>query len=394
MSDLPKGYRFAVAAAGFKNKDRLDLGVIVSDTEAVAAGTFTRNIFTAAPVVRCKQLLEQRPYARVIVANSGQANACTGSEGDANCCRTQVLISEAVDVEPHEVLVASTGVIGPQLKMENWISAMPAIRKSLGRTSPEDVARAIMTTDTVHKTVSAQTRISGGVVRIFGMAKGAGMICPDMATLLGFILCDAEVEPSWWQKVLRECVAESFNKITVDGDTSTNDTILALANGAAGVGVETSKDRTALKGALLEVCQELAYKIVQDAEGGTKVAHVLVSGAVDDAEAELVARVIGHSPLVKTALFGCDPNWGRIVAAAGRSGATFRADALVLAIGGVTVFEKGQPSPGDMDATLAPIMDMEDIEISVTLGNGAGTYELLASDLSRDYVSINADYRS
>ncbi|MBU1247886.1 MAG: bifunctional glutamate N-acetyltransferase/amino-acid acetyltransferase ArgJ [Proteobacteria bacterium] len=394
MTELPKGYRFAAVAAGFKKKDRLDLGVIVSDADAVAAGTFTRNIFTAAPVVRCKQLLAKRPYARAILVNSGQANACTGAEGDANCLRTQEMIAEAVGVRPEEVLVASTGVIGAQLKMDLWAAAMPLVRENLGASSAADVSRAIMTTDTVPKTVGVEVELSSGPARLFGMAKGAGMICPDMATLLGFIICDAEVDADWWGQALVRCVNISFNRITVDGDTSTNDTILALANGAAGVRAGSDADREALESALCEICRELAYKIVQDAEGGTKVARIRVAGASDAAQAELAARAIGHSPLVKTALFGCDPNWGRIVAAAGRSGALFRAEDLVLKIGGIVVFEKGQPAPGDMDSLLAPIMNGPDIEIVILLGEGGGGYELAASDLSRDYVSINADYRS
>jgi glutamate N-acetyltransferase/amino-acid N-acetyltransferase len=394
MDALPKGYRFATAAAGFKKKDRPDLAVMVSDTEAAAAGTFTRNIFTAAPVTRCKELLAERPFARAVVVNSGQANACTGDEGMANCRRTQELVASAVGVEPHEVLTASTGVIGAQLKMDLWEAAMPAIGENLGQGTAEEAARAIMTTDTVHKLASCTLELKAGPVRLVGMAKGAGMICPDMATLLGFIFCDAAVEPGWWQRTLVEAVNNSFNRITVDGDTSTNDTILALANGASGVRAQSEGERGALAMALMDLCQELAYKVVQDAEGGTKVAHILVTGAADAAQAELAARAVGHSPLVKTALFGKDPNWGRIVAAAGRSGAAFRAEDLVLKIGSVTVFENGQPAPGDMDDLLRPIMDETDIAIEMSLGQGPGRYGLAASDLSRDYVSINADYRS
>ncbi len=394
MSEVPKGYRFAVVAAEFKKKSRFDLGAIVSDVEAVAAGVFTKNIFVAAPVARCKQMLAQRLTARAVVVNSGQANACTGAEGDSNCRKTQELVGAALGVDAKQVLVASTGVIGVQLKMKNWALAMPALQKSLGNTDAFDVAAAIMTTDTVRKTATARVELSTGMARLFGMTKGAGMICPDMATMLGFIICDAQVDPSWWATALRECVDLSFNRITIDGDTSTNDTVLALANGASGAAASTASDRDALKAALLEICRELAYKIVQDAEGGTKVARIRVSGANDEAQAALVARAIGNSPLVKTALFGRDPNWGRIVAAAGRSGAEFKASDLVLTIGSITVFENGQPAPGDMDTLLAPVMNQADIEIGVSLGKGRGEYELVASDLTRDYVTINADYRS
>ncbi len=394
MSVVPKGYRFAVVAAEFKKKNRFDLGAIVSDVDAVAAGVFTQNIFVAAPVARCKQMLAQHSTARAIVANAGQANACTGPEGDSNCRKTQELVGAALGVDAKQVLVASTGVIGAQLKMENWALAMPGLQKSLGNTDVTDVATAIMTTDTVRKLATAKVELATGTVRLLGMAKGAGMICPNMATMFGFIICDAKVEPAWWAEVLRECVEFSFNRITIDGDTSTNDTVLALANGVSGAAAITALDKDALKAALLEVCRELAYKIVQDAEGGTKVARIRVRGAKNQGQAELVARAIGNSPLVKTALFGCDPNWGRIVAAAGRSGAEFCASDLALTIGAITVFENGQPTSGNMDALLAPVMDQADIEIGVSLGAGKGEYELVASDLTRDYVSINADYRS
>ncbi len=389
---IPRGFTFAVAAAGFKRKGKLDLALMLSDREAALAGVFTRNLFKAAPVLHCMEALKKRPVARGFLVNSGQANACTGQEGMANCRAALALAAAEFGLEPHDLLPASTGVIGAQLKMDLWKQAVPLLVR--GKCEPLDAARAIMTTDTMHKICSSSVSLSGGEVRLMGLAKGAGMICPDMATLLGFAFCDAEVDPSWWQETLAWCVDESFNKVTIDGDTSTNDTFMALANGASGVKAGSEKDREALKQGLLGVCRDLAYLIVQDAEGGTKVARINVSGAEDDAQAELAARAVGHSPLVKTALFGSDPNWGRVVAAVGRSGARFDPEALVLSFGEAVAFRKGCPAPGDLDALLGPLMKKEHVEINISIGDGPGVYSLLASDLTRDYVSINADYRS
>ncbi len=394
MTTVPKGFSFAVAAAGFKRADRNDLMAIVSDRPAVAAGVFTTNKFQAAPVLVCKELLEKSPTARAVIVNSGQANACTGAEGLANCRATLDMAGKALGLAPESILPASTGVIGAQLKMDRWAAAVPALAKNLGQAAPTDAAKAIMTTDSFPKLVAKSVDLPGGRVHLLGMCKGAGMICPNMATMLGFVVCDAGVEPGPWREMLVACADRSFNALTVDGDTSTNDTVLALANGASGVKADDAKSQRLLRQALLELCQELSYRIVQDAEGGTKVAHISVNGAKSAAQAELAARAIGNSPLVKTALFGCDPNWGRIVAALGRSGAEFDPDAVVLTIGGILVFANGQPAPVDLDALLAPIMRHQDVEIALDLHAGHGSFTLLASDLTKMYVEINADYRT
>lgn len=391
---VPKGYSFAAAAAGFKRPGRLDLAALVSDRPATVAGVFTKNRFTAAPVLVCKEHLAASATARAVLVNSGQANACTGEEGLTACRATLTLAAQALRLRAGDILPASTGVIGAQLKLDLWAEAMPRLAQSLGRMEPEDAARAIMTTDTFPKLAQASVGIGGREVRLLGLAKGAGMICPDMATLLGFVLCDAEVDAAWWRRALARAADRSFNRITVDGDTSTNDTLLGLANGAAEAKAGTPAERKALEDALLEVCQSLAAMVVQDAEGGTKVARIQVSGAKSRKDAELAARAVGNSPLVKTALFGRDANWGRIVAAAGRSGANFDPRALVLEIGGVVVFREGQPAEGDLDARLAPIMAQRDIDIRLSLGHGRGEYVLLASDLTYEYVKINADYRT
>ncbi|MBI5518629.1 MAG: bifunctional glutamate N-acetyltransferase/amino-acid acetyltransferase ArgJ [Desulfovibrio sp.] len=397
MTIVPKGYSFGVAAAGFKRPDRNDLGIIVSSGEASAAGVFTTNRFQAAPVLVCRELLGGRPLARALLVNSGQANACTGAEGLANCRETLKIAAKAAkgfNIDARDVLPTSTGVIGAQLKMDKWAAAAPQLAASLGKATAMDVAKAMMTTDTFPKLSAKTIALPGGEVRVLGMCKGAGMISPKMATMLGFVITDADVEPTDWQQILSFAADRSFNALTVDGDTSTNDTVLALANGASRVAARDAKSIRLLRDCVTRICQELSYRIVQDAEGGTKVAHIAVTGARSNAQAELAARAIGNSPLVKTALFGCDPNWGRIVAALGRSGADFDPEAVVLRIGGILVFEKGQPAPEDLDALLAPIMRHQDVEIALDLGGGRGSFTLLASDLTKRYIEINADYRT
>ena len=394
MIPVPQGYLFAAVAAGFKKADKLDLGVICSDRPAVTAGVYTKNRFQAAPVLVCRERLDAVPSARAFLVNSGQANACTGDEGLVNARVTMEMVAEVLGVGTDEVLPASTGVIGAQLRLDRWKAAMPALKENLGKAAVTDAAKAIMTTDTFPKLAWGEVETGNGTIRVAGMAKGAGMISPNMATMLGFVICDAEVDPQWWRETLAWCADRSFNCVTVDGDTSTNDTLMAMANGASGVNVDAQHAREPLREVLLDVCQALAYMIVQDAEGGTKVCRISVAGAKDDAQAELAARAVGHSPLVKTALFGEDPNWGRIVAAVGRSGADFEPGELRLFLGSVLVFADGQPASGDLDAVLVPLMRKQDIDVSISLGDGPGEYTLLASDLSREYVSINADYRS
>ncbi|BDQ37660.1 arginine biosynthesis bifunctional protein ArgJ [Pseudodesulfovibrio nedwellii] len=392
--NIPVGYTFAATAASFKKPGKLDLGAIVSSTPAVAAGVFTTNKFKAAPVLQCQEMLADGRKMSGFLINSGQANACTGDEGRANCRETLNLAAKALNVPADELLPASTGVIGAQFDMAKWEKAMPALGENLGVATPEDTAHSIMTTDTVHKLCDVSFELKGGEVRLLGMCKGAGMISPNMATMLSFIVCDADISAEAWQAMLVDCVNLSINRVTVDGDMSTNDCVMALANGASGVSIESEEDYILLRKHLLNVLEDLAYKIVMDAEGGTKVAFIQVSGAKTDEDAELVARAVGNSPLVKTALFGSDPNWGRIICAAGYSGADFKANNLVLKIGGILVFHNGTPEPGDMDDLLGPIMSERDIVIHIDIGGGPGSSMLLASDLTKEYVSINADYRS
>lgn len=392
---LPKGFSFAAAAAGFKYTGRDDLGLIVSDAPAAAAGVFTKNLFQAAPVlVAKKQLATSGGHARAILVNAGQANACTGQAGLDDCRATLALVGQATGLSPSDILPASTGVIGARLKMDKWEKAVPDLAASLGRTSPVATAKAIMTTDTFPKIAWRSLTTDAGEVRVLGMAKGSGMIAPNMATMIGLLLCDAKVGSLWWQEAVAAAADRSFNSITVDGDMSTNDCLLALSSGASAVSIDTAEGRQALLGVMVEVCQALAAMLVQDAEGGTKVLRIKVQGAASHAEAELAARAVGNSPLVKTAFFGHDANWGRIVCALGRSGAVFNPDKVSVRIGGVPVFLKGAPAQEDLDALLAPHMRRGEIAVDIELGDGPGRYLLLASDLTYDYIKINADYRT
>ncbi|MFP4071106.1 MAG: bifunctional glutamate N-acetyltransferase/amino-acid acetyltransferase ArgJ [Desulfovibrionales bacterium] len=393
MIAIPKGYRFSTAQAGFKYTNRDDLALLFSDVEAAGAAVFTTNRFQAAPVIVAKELLSEGAGLRGILVNAGQANACTGAQGIADCRRTLQMTAEALGVEPGSLLPASTGVIGDHLKMELWERAVPALIQNLGQKTPMDAAKAIMTTDSFPKMVWRTVQTVDGEITILGMAKGAGMICPNMATMLGFVLCDADVDPSWWQETIAQAVDKSFNAVTVDGDTSTNDCVIGLANSASRVNA-TGESRESLRHGLVAVCRELSYRIVQDAEGGTKVVTIRVTGGVDDRDAERAARTIGHSPLVKTAMFGQDPNWGRIVAALGRSGAAFDPDRVQIRLANILIFSHGRPVAMDRDAVFAVYLSRKDIEIHVDLREGTGHYTLLTSDLTHEYVRINAEYRT
>ena len=393
-SDLPQGFRAGAAAAGFKKPGRNDIGLIVSDRPAVMAALFTTTAFKAAPVQVGQEILARYGTARAVLANSGQANACTGREGLENCRETQRLVAEAVGVQPHEIVPLSTGVIGAQLKMDLWRAAVPALAESLGTQDAEGFTRAFMTTDAFPKFVTRQVRLSGGEVKLAGMAKGAGMICPNMATMLSVVLTDAAVEREAWQDMFARAVAKTFNRVTVDGDTSTNDTVLGLANGASGVSAAAEQDARQLEDALTDVLGRLAHMLVKDGEGATKVMHISVCGAASDADAEQVARTVAHSQLVKTAIYGQDANWGRIVAAVGRSGVAIDPDAVRLTLCGIERFRDGQPVNDHLEDQLAELLKGKDIEVGIELGDGPGVAAVHASDLSHDYVSLNADYRS
>ena len=393
MPNTPKGFLFAVADAGFRKKRRNDTALVLSLHPASAAGVFTLNRFCAAPVVVGKEILAQARTARGVLVNSGQANACTGDLGLKNCKSVLAMMAGALDLVPQDFLPASTGVIGEQFDMEKWDNVIPELVDNLGKNSAVDFAEAIMTTDAFYKLSSRQVNLAGGGVSLMGMAKGAGMICPNMATMISVVLCDARVEPELWQKLFSQAVGKTFNRVSVDGDTSTNDTVYGLANGASGVAA-TEEDIPALLEALTGVLGELAYMLVRDGEGATKVMHINVTGAKNDEQAELVARTVGHSSLVKTAIYGHDANWGRVVAAIGRSGADFDPNQVRVSLCGQEIFANGQPVDFDFDPVLEPLLKETDIAIDVVMGSGAGKYEFQSSDLGHAYIDCNASYRS
>ena len=394
IDDLPKGFKAGAAAANFKKAGRDDLGLIMSDRPCVLAGMFTQNLFKAAPVLVCREILDTFGTARAVLANSGQANACTGEEGLDNCRATQEMAAEATGLEAQEILPISTGVVGAHLKMDLWRKAVPALAQSLGSRDAEGFTRAFMTTDAFPKFAMREVTLSGGTVRLTVMAKGAGMICPNMATMLCVALTDAAVEREPWQAMFGRAVDKTFNRVSVDGDTSTNDTILGLANGASGVAARDEADLALLEEALTAILGTVSHMLVMDGEGASKVIHISVRGARNDADAELVARSVGHSQLVKTAIYGGDANWGRIVTAVGYSGASFDPAKVGLHLCGVERFRLGRPVNDDQEEKLAELLKAKDIAVDINLGDGPGSYTFQASDLGHEYVTLNSDYRS
>lgn len=389
----PKGFRFAAAEAAVKKPGRLDLGLIWCDADASLAGAFTRNKVVAAPVLLCRERLP-RGTAKAVLANSGNANACTGEQGLAAARRITARVAESLGIGPDTVFPCSTGVIGLPMPVERIERAIPGLASGLGA-DPEPFARSIMTTDSFPKLSGRALTVRGSEVRLFGIAKGAGMIRPDMATMLAFVLTDAAVSAPALQRLLSLAVENTFNRITVDGDTSTNDTVLALASGLSGAG-SIEGDPGALRAlgdALQEVCGDLARMMVRDGEGATKLVDVRVEGAASDEAALAIARTVAESPLVKTALHGQDPNWGRIAAALGRSGA-YGGSSFSISIGGVPVVQGGLGLGAEPEARAHEVMKSAEYEIRLVLAEGSGKATVTTCDLTADYVRINADYRS
>ena len=385
-----RGFIAGAVAAGVKleGATRLDLAVIASTAEHChAAGIFTTNQVIAAPCLVTRTHLGNG-HLRAIVVNSGNANACTGPQGERDAIEMATAAAQLLQIDPHDVAVASTGVIGVPMPMDR---VAPAVgRVALAVEGWDDASRAIMTTDTRPKVAHRDVRLSGGTVRVGGIAKGAGMIHPNMATLLAFVTTDAQVDSAALRPMLRSAADETFNVISVDGDTSTNDTLLVLANGASGVRV-AAVDGPPFLDALTAVCMDLARAIVADGEGATKVFEVRVTSAASEGDARAVARTITTSNLVKTAVHGADPNWGRILAAAGRSRAKVDAAKASVRIGGIPVYEKGSPLRPDV-AAVRGAFDQPELTIELDLGLGESTARAWGSDLSAEYVRINADY--
>jgi glutamate N-acetyltransferase/amino-acid N-acetyltransferase len=431
----PKGFRAAGVTAGLKPSGAPDLALIVSDCEAIAAGVFTTSQVRAACVDYCQDLLETKPAARAILCNAGQANACTGEQGKQDALTSAAAVASALQISPAVVLTASTGVIGQRLKIDALQAGIPALVAALSPTGSDQAARAIVTTDLVTKSIALEMQMGDRPVRIGGIAKGSGMIHPNMATMLGFITCDAAVSPPLWQDMLRRATEKSFNQITVDGDTSTNDCLLALANGESrtpaitALGPEAEK----LEAMLTAVCIHLAKSITRDGEGATCLIEVAVSGAMSDRAASQIARTVAASSLVKSAIFGRDPNWGRIAGAAGRAGIPFEQSELSIALGDFMLMQAGTPQPFDRAAastylaqqaersTLAmakillsssassnelltadqtpfarQAIELEalahPVKIAISVGAGPGSGLAWGCDLSYDYVKINAEY--
>jgi glutamate N-acetyltransferase/amino-acid N-acetyltransferase len=385
-----RGFVAGAVAAGVKHAGttRLDVAVIASTAEHChAAGVFTTNQVIAAPCVITRKHLG-KGHLRGIVVNSGNANAATGVQGERDAVAMATAGAELLHVEPHDVAVASTGVIGVPLPMDRIGPAIGRIK--LTESGWDDVSRAIMTTDTRPKVAQREVVLSGGTVRIGGIAKGAGMIHPNMATLLTFVTTDASIDGAALRPMLRSAADDTFNAISVDGDTSTNDTLLILANGASGVRVDMV-DGSKFLDALSAVCLDLARAVVADGEGVTKVFEVRLIGAASGSDARAAARTITTSNLVKTAIHGADPNWGRILAAAGRSGAKVDAAKATVRIGDLAVFDNGAPRAFDSEAVRA-LFAKPEIVIEVDLGLGDSTARAWGTDLSAEYVRINADY--
>lgn len=390
-----KGFKFSAVEAAIKKPGRLDLGLIFSEVPAAVAGVFTTNKIKAAPVLLDMERMKNG-LCQAVVANSGNANACTGPQGIEDARETAQLVAEGLGIPSAAVQVTSTGVIGQPLPMERLRRAIPSLIEGLGTGALDDVSRAIMTTDTFPK-MEVQNGVAGGVpYSIAGIAKGAGMIMPNMATMLAFIVTDAAVEPAWLKKVFKEANDASFNIISVDGDTSTNDTALIMANGMAGnpqINAATpDADMFALH--LRTVLLSLAKQIVKDGEGATKLVEITIKGARSGQDAKQAAMAVANSLLVKTAFFGQDANWGRILAAVGYSGAEVDPDKAELFFDDVRMVEKGVFAGGDAEARGTEVLRKKEFSVTVDLKLGAGISTVYTSDLSYDYVKINADYRT
>jgi glutamate N-acetyltransferase/amino-acid N-acetyltransferase len=390
----PAGVRAAGVACGIKASGALDLSLVACKRPAAAAAVFTTNLAVAAPVVVSRENMEgSGRRAQAVVINSGCANACTGSDGLDHARAMAELTAATLGCTSREVLVASTGVIGVKLDMSRVGRGISGAARQLSAAGGAAAARAIMTTDPFPKEAAIEATTEAGTFRVGGMAKGSGMIEPRMATMLGVVTTDAAVEPDVLQRALEMVVRDTFNAITVDGECSTNDCVFVLANGASGVAI-TGAGLPGLVEALRGVCEPLAVGIVRGGEGATKLITIRVTGAVSDQDARRAARAIANSPLVKTAVHGGDPNWGRLIAVAGRSGSAFSLNGAAVRIGPVQLFRGGTPFD-ERAPEAAEYLRARDIDIEVDLGTGgAGRSHMWTCDLSAEYVRINAEYRT
>ncbi len=391
------GLRLAAHAAGERYRRRADLTLAELAPGSTIAGVFTRSTMPGAPVLWCRKHIA-RGKARAIVINAGNANVFTGRQGMDDVAATARAIAGAVGCKPGEVMVASTGVIGETLSVDRLVGAVPRLHGKLKGQGWRAAAKAICTTDTYPKGASARAEIDGTVVQIAGIAKGSGMIAPDMATMLSFLFTDATLPADVLRDLLQWANGQSFNCITVDGDTSTSDTVLltATGQGAKHAKITDAKDKrlASFRAALLSVMVDLAKQVVRDGEGASKFITISVSGAASPRAARRIAMTIANSPLVKTAIAGEDANWGRIIMAVGRAGERADRDRLGIQIGGVTIAERGHPHPDYREAQVVPHMKGQEIDIAVDVGVGRGAAVVWTCDLTHGYISINADYRS
>jgi glutamate N-acetyltransferase/amino-acid N-acetyltransferase len=389
----PKGFKASGFAAHIKlASTKLDCALIASDVPASVAGAFTKNLFKSPPC-HWDEAVCARGGARAIFANSGNANACTGDRGAADVRATAEQVAAGLDIPAQEVCVLSTGVIGVTLPMDRIAQGVQGCLESLSPAGSHDAALAIMTTDTVPKEMAVALQLSGGAIRIGAIAKGSGMIAPNMATMFCLITTDAEIEAAILSPMLKAAVAVSFNQMCVDNDMSTSDTVLCLANGASGVEVNAGADADAFAATLTHVCQEMAKALVRDGEGATKFVEIQVAGAASDDDAKTIARAIAVSQLCKTAFYGQDPNWGRLACAAGYAGVAFDPDMLCIWIDRVKVMHNGMPADFHEDEAAA-CMRKPEFVIRLETGEGPGKATFWTSDLSHKYVEINADYRT
>ncbi|MBP5321182.1 MAG: bifunctional glutamate N-acetyltransferase/amino-acid acetyltransferase ArgJ [Kiritimatiellae bacterium] len=387
------GFRAAGVGAAIKTPGRRDVALLVADQPAAVAAVYTTNRVAAAPV-RLDRRRTRAGRAQAVLVNSGCANACTGEQGLRDAERSAEVAAEALGIDSELMLVCSTGVIGVHLPMERLLDGARRAAAALSREGGDDAAHAIMTTDTVDKQVAVKLTLDGREVHIGGMCKGSGMIEPNMATMLGFLTTDAAVDPIALDAALRTAVGVSFNRLVVDGDRSTNDTVILFASGAAGTATldEGHPDWPLFVDALTQVCTELGQKMVMDGEGATKFVTVRVRGAKDAADAQKVARAIAKSPLVKTSWYGMDPNWGRVIAAAGYSGAEMDESKTQIFYGDLCAFDCGRVATEEELAAMKAIMRQRAFDVTVDLHLGSGEDRIFTCDISHEYVTINADY--
>ena len=387
------GFLTAGVACGLKKNNRKDLGLIYSETSANVAGLFTRNLVQAAPVLLDRQRIATG-VCRALIVNSGNANCCTGDQGMQAAMRMGKSAAIGLDVSEDEVLVASTGVIGEPLPVEKIESAVPGLIDAMHQDGVLNLAEAIMTTDTVPKAISRRGELDAKPFTVTGVAKGAGMIRPDMATMLCFVMTDIQASPDVLKKMLVASANRSLNRITVDGDTSTNDTALLMANGVSGVKIKNPAQQETFQVVLDEVLIALAKWLIKDGEGATKLVEIVVKGAVSDPEAHKIADTVANSNLTKTALFGEDANWGRILAAAGRAGVPIEPQKIDIRFGSVLMIENGLGCGPAAEAEATKILKQSEYDITIDLKMGSCSASVFTCDFSIDYVKINADYRT